>query len=91
MEREQQVADAINRCNLSGAVEDRGEWQSLVNDYFCFDEDPPEIEPEPTLEEETIIEEEPSEPESDEDEPLVIPDPTEQILAEEKARCQNFV
>lgn len=90
----QAVSDAINaitRANLAGAVTDRQQLRDLVNDYFLFDDqDDRNSDKDSDTDEENIPLEDTVESDEDEDPPLLQADPIEQVLDDEKKRCENF-
>ena len=96
MEELDRVANAINaitRANLSSAVAEHEEWRHLVNDYFLFTEefdDSEDSDQDSESETEENDGEDVAESSDGEDLPLVVPNPTQQVLDQERAKCDKF-
>ena len=90
------VANAINAitwANLSSAVAEHEEWRHLVNEYFLFSEefdDSEDSDQESESEAEENDGEDVGESSDGEDLPMVVPDPTQKVRDQERAKCDKF-
>lgn len=85
--------NAITKANLTTAVAEQGVWRQLVNDYFLFPEnfdDSEDSDQDSESDTEENDGEDVAESSDEEDLPLVVPDPVQQLQDEESTRCANF-
>lgn len=96
MSQEERVAQAVNaitKANLAQAVGQRQDLHDLVNDYFLFPDEFDDSEDSGEDSESETEEndgEDVAESSDEEDPPLVVTDPTQQIFDDEQAKCENF-